>query len=406
LTDATEAGAPPAARGSALEVLITSLGLGLTSFGGPIAHIGYFERTYVTKRHWLSMDEFAGLVALCQLTPGPASSKVGFLIGLRRAGWVGALAAWIGFTLPSAIVMTAFALLAPRLAGPLMDAVLHGLKLVAVVVVSQAVWNMAQRLTPDLKRKALAVIAASLLLLLQGPWIQILALGTGAVGGALVCRDVAANTQPLSAPIGARTAIAALILFLVLLLLCPFVIRAMPHSLSALCAIFYQAGALVFGGGHVVLPLLRNALVPGGWLTDDNFLAGYGMAQAVPGPLFTFSAYLAAAIAPKGSVLIWSAAGLVAMFSSGLLIALASFPLWNWVGHHATARGALAGINAAVVGILGAALYNPICTNAIRSTADVAIATIGLALLMRSHVPPIVIVGFCVGASLIVSAVT
>ena len=400
MSDSAATPAREAARGNALEVLAASLALGLTSFGGPIAHLGYFERAYVRERQWLSPDEYAGIVALCQMSPGPASSKIGFLVGMRRAGWAGGLAAWIGFTLPSAIAMFAFALLAPRMHGAAMEATLHGLKLVAVAVVAQAVWSMARRLCPDRQRAGLALVAAALLLVFGGAWTQMLALLAGALGGAWLCRDVAALAPPTATPVGAKAGGAALVAFIALLLLCPLVARAAPRSLAALSAIFYQAGALVFGGGHVVLPLLRDALVPGGWISDDAFLAGYGVAQALPGPLFTFSAYVGAVVAPAQSALLWSAAALVFVFLPGLLIALAGVSLWTWLGRHASARAALAGINAAVVGLLGAALYDPIWTSAVRGGIDVAIAVAGFLLLERWRVPPLVIVAFCVCASI------
>jgi chromate transporter len=388
-------------RGSAGEVFRVALRLGLTSFGGPIAHLGYYERTYVKERQWLSPDEYAGLVALCQMVPGPASSQVGYLIGLRRAGWRGGFAAWAGFTLPSALVMFGFARLAPRLAGPTMDAVLHGLKLVAVAVVAQAVWSMARNLCPDRPRAALALLAAALLLVAGGAFLQIAALLIGAAGGVLLCRDLPALPALPAMPVSLRTGGAALALFLVLLVALPLAGAAVPHSLLALAGIFYKAGALVFGGGHVVLPLLRDALVPQGWVSDSEFLAGYGLAQAIPGPLFTFSAYLGAAVAPAGAALLWSAVALILIFLPGLLVALAGLPVWLWLGHHPAARAALAGINAAVVGVLGAALYNPIWLSAVGNGRDVAIAMAGFFLLERWRVPPLAIVIFCVVAALV-----
>jgi chromate transporter len=380
---------------------LVALRLGLTSFGGPIAHLGYFERTYVRERQWLTPDEYGGLVALCQLVPGPASSQVGYLIGLRRAGWRGAFAAWAGFTLPSALVMFAFALLAPHLEGPATNAVLHGLKLVAVAVVAQAVWSMASNLCPDRPRAALALLTAAMLLVISGSFVQITALLVGAVGGALLCRNLPAAPALPVMPVSLRTGGVALALFLILLLALPLAGATAPHSLMALAGIFYKAGALVFGGGHVVLPLLRDALVPEGWLSDNTFLAGYGVAQAIPGPLFTFSAYLGAIVAPAGAALLWSAVALFFIFLPGVLVALAGLPVWLWLGHHPAARGALAGINAAVVGVLGAALYNPIWLSAVADGRDVAIALTGFLLLERWRVPPLAIVVFCVGAALI-----
>jgi chromate transporter len=396
---------PSPGRGSAGEVFRASLGLGLTSFGGPIAHLGYFERTYVRQRHWLSPEEYAGLVALCQMLPGPASSQVGFLIGLRRAGWMGALAAWLGFTLPSALAMFAFALLAPKMQGPALNAVLHGLKLVAVAVVAQAVWSMAQKLCPDRPRAALALLAAVLLLDVGGAWIQDLALVLGAVGGALFCRGIAAAPGIPKMPVTIRAGGIALALFLILLIGLPLAGRAVPNSILDVAGIFYRAGALVFGGGHVVLPLLRDALVPQGWLSDNAFLAGYGAAQAIPGPLFTFSAYLGAMVAPHGAAAFWSGTALVFMFLPGVLVAVAGLPLWSWLGHHPAARAALAGINAAVVGVLGAALYNPIWVSAVTSGGDVAIALTGFLLLERWRVPPFAVVGVCVCSTLLSAVV-
>jgi len=338
------------------------------------------------------------------MIPGPASSQVSVLVGLRRAGWPGALAAWLGFTLPSAILMFAFAWLAPQFTGPLSQAVLHGLKLVAVAVVAQAVWSMAAKLCPDLRRAALAVAAATILLLLGGPLMQLVALAVGAIGGMLLCRGVQNQVVPPKLPVGRRAGLVCIVLFLGLLIGLPLAAQAAPRSMLGMVAIFYKTGALVFGGGHVVLPLLRDAMVPSGWVSDNVFLSGYGAAQAVPGPLFTFAAYLGAAIAPHGSAIgvaaLWSAAALVFIFLPGMLLALAGLPLWSWVGRHPTARGALAGVNAAVVGVLGAALYNPIWTSAVLDARDAAIALIAFMLLQRWRAPPILIVVFCVAAAL------
>ncbi|MHB8530890.1 MAG: chromate efflux transporter [Caulobacteraceae bacterium] len=393
--------APP--RHGPWEVFTVALGQGLTSFGGPIAHIGYFERAYVQRRRWLSAEEYAGLVGLCQMIPGPASSQVGFLVGLRRAGWGGAFAAWLGFTLPSALLMFGFAWLSPGLTGPVTQAALHGLKLVAVAVVAQAVWSMGRKLCPDLPRTALAIAAACILLLFAGAVTQLLALAAGAVGGIILCRNIDDRSTPPRLPISRRMGLGALAVFITLLVALPLAASAAPRSLLAMAAVFYKAGALVFGGGHVVLPLLREALVPSGWLADTTFLSGYGAAQAMPGPLFTFAAYLGAVIAPHGSgvglTALWSLVALGFVFLPGVLVALAGLPLWTWLGVHSTARGALAGVNAAVVGMLGAALYNPIWTTSIAGGRDVAIAAVGLLLLERWRVPPILVVIFCVAAS-------
>jgi chromate transporter len=391
---------PAAGRhGTPGEVFGVALGLGLTSFGGPIAHLGYFERTYVRQRRWLSSDEYAGLVALCQMLPGPASSQVGFLVGLIRAGWGGGLAAWLGFTLPSAIAMLAFAVLAPHLHASATAPVFHGLALVAVAVVAQAIWNMAPRLCPDRTRTALALAAAVLLLGAGGPFMQVAVLIGGALGGALLCRRSDLVAKPPVMPVKPQAGIAALVIFLGLLVL--FSVFSTGHTLVALAGVFYRAGALVFGGGHVVLPLLRDALVPTGWMSDNTFLAGYGMAQAVPGPLFTVSSYLGAIVAPAGRAPLWAAVALLCMFLPGLLIALAGIPVWTWIGRRPVARGALAGVNAAVVGLLGAALYDPIWRTAVLTGRDLAMALAGFLLLERWRLPPIVVVVLTVVAAVL-----
>jgi len=392
-----------AGKGCAAEVLIEALKLGLTSFGGPIAHLGYYERTYVQRRRWLSAEEYAGLVALCQLLPGPASSQVGFLIGLRRAGWPGAIAAFLGFTLPSALLMYLFAVYAPRVQDSMMGGVLHGLKLVAVAVVAQAVLSMARRLCPDPARALIAVTAMAILLFNGGTLMQMGVLVLGAVGGLIWCRNVRGPAVRLHGSIGNRAAGAALALFLILLAGLPLAAASTPGGMTALADIFYRAGALVFGGGHVVLPLLRDALVPGGWMTDDAFLAGYGFAQAMPGPLFAVAAYLGAVTAPHGSMLPGAAVALGFMFLPGLLIAVAGLRLWALINAAPPAKGALAGVNAAVVGVLGAALYNPVWTTSVRDYRDVIIAAAGLLLLERWRVPPIAVVVLCVGASVVVT---
>ncbi|HSZ52876.1 MAG TPA: chromate efflux transporter [Caulobacteraceae bacterium] len=394
----------PPRRGwrAAAEVFAVALGLGLTSFGGPVAHIGYFERAYVRRRGWLSAEAFAGIVALCQTLPGPASSQVGFLVGLRRAGLAGALAAWLGFTLPSALLLFAFALAAPNLTGRWSAAVLHGLQLTAAAVVAQAVWSMARRLCPDLPRATLGVLGGAIAVVVTGPLAQLAALTAGGVGGALLLRrQPQVNAAPGSVA-GARAGLIAAGLAAILLLasLWPGVERS--RTPLALATLIYRAGALVFGGGHVVLPLLQGALVPSGWLDQSQFLAGYGAAQAVPGPLFTFAAYIGAAAAPAGSSIAlraaWSALALVAIFLPGLLLALGALPLWNWLSRHAPARAALIGINAAVVGVLAAALWRPVLTTAIVTPGDLAIVAATFLLLFR--LPPLAIVFLCVASAL------
>ncbi len=393
----TEAPAPNPRR--AWEVLLASLQLGLTSFGGPIAHIGYFEHAFVRQRRWLTAGQHAGLVSLCQVLPGPASSQYNFLVGLHRAGWPGALAAWAGFTLPSALLLYAGAMLSARAQGPLAQAALHGLKLVAVAVVAQAVWTMARTFCPDRVTKALAGGAAILLLYVGGTPMQLTVLALGAVLGALWCRQSTVESGALAVPVRPALAWAALALFIVLLLGLPLLALQDPRGLVALADVFYRAGALVFGGGHVVLPLLRDALVPAGWISDADFLTGYGLAQAVPGPLFAFTAWLGAASPAVASPAQGAAIATLGIFLPGLLIAVAGAVLWSRVAGLPRMRAVLAGINAVVVGILAAALYDPVWITAIRSGTDVAIAVAGLALLERLKVPPVAVVGLCVSLS-------
>jgi chromate transporter len=383
------------------EVLWAALKLGLSSFGGPIAHLGYFERAYVRDRQWLSAEQYAALVSLCQLLPGPTSTQVHFLVGLHRAGWKGALAAWSGFVLPSALLMYAFALIAPIAPGPRMQAVLHGLMLTAVVVVAQAVWNMVRSLTPDLPRRAIAVAACMALLFLPGGLAQFVTLAGGAVAGAILCRSSAQTSHNLPPRLNTRSGWIAFGIFFALLVGLSTTVIFTTHGPIALASIFYRSGAFVFGGGHVVLPLLQQALVPTHWISADRFLAGYGFAQAVPGPLFTVSAYLGAASAPPHQSLLWALLALISIFLPGLLLAVSGLSLLDRIAGSKMANAMLAGINAAVVGLLAAALYNPVWTGAVRSVVDVGIVLITLALLIRFKSPPVLIVVLCVGASIV-----
>ncbi len=384
-------------KGSPAEVFRTSLKLGLTSFGGPIAHLGYFERTYVQRLRWLTAADYAGIVALCQLLPGPASSQVGFLIGYHRAGWRGASAAWTGFTLPSAVLMYGFALYASRTKGMAMTIVVHGLMLTAAAVVAQAVWSMARRLCPDWPRKSIAMLALVLLLIHGNAALQIAAMMLGAVGGWLWCRREPLNE--LVPPVGLGLRSAWLLVALVGALLIALPVMAIPdsHGMIAFTGIFYRTGAVVFGGGHVVLPILRDALVPNGWVSDRTFLAGYGFAQAIPGPLFTLAAYLGAVSAPGPTSGLWATVALLAIFLPGLLLAVAGMSLWSHLlGRLQVAQAAIAGVNAAVVGVLGAALYSPVGTTAIHSAFDGVIVAAGLLFLGRWRAPPILVTLFCV----------
>ena len=401
LNNEATAPATPAPAGSPGEVLWVALKLGLTSFGGPIAHLGYYERTYVRERGWLTSEQYGGLISLCQLLPGPTSSQVGFLIGLHRAGWMGALAAWTGFTLSSALLMYAFAILAPTDPGPRrMQAVLHGLMLTAVVVVAQAAWSMSRSLAPDLPRRAIAIAACAPLLYLHSGVAQLVTLVGGAIVGSILCRSVSLTAPKLPAGLHTRTAWIAFILFLALLVGLSSAALFETRGPAALANIFYRSGAFVFGGGHVVLPLLQQALVPAGWVSDDRFLAGYGFAQAMPGPLFTLAAYLGAASAPPHQSVLWAIIALITIFLPGLLLAIAGLSLLNRIAAGKVANAVLAGINAAVVGLLAAALYNPVWVSAVRSFVDVTLVVVAFALLQRYKTPPIFIATLCVGASI------
>jgi chromate transporter len=383
--------------GSPLEVLLIFLKLGLTSFGGPVAHLGYFRREFVVKRAWLDERAYAEVVALSQFLPGPASSQTGFAIGLMRAGYLGGLAAWAGFTLPSAAAMTVFAYGAGALHGSVGDGLMHGLKLVAVAIVGQAVMGMAQTLCPDRPRATIAALALILTAFAPAAWSQIAVILLGALAGFLVCQqgaDVAVATP--EAPVSRRMGIVFAGLYFGLLALSFAPMRA---GAAALVAAFYRSGALVFGGGHVVLPLLHAAVVDPGWVSDSAFLAGYGAAQAVPGPLFTFAAYLGAvASVPPGGV-VGAALALVAIFAPGLLLLMATLVFWQDLRARSNARAAMAGVNAAVVGLLASALYNPVWTSAVRGPTDFAIAAAGFVALIVWRAPPLLVVVTTAAAS-------
>lgn len=376
---------------SAVEVLVTFLKLGLTSFGGPIAHLGYFREEIVVRRRWVDDATFTDLVALCQFLPGPASSQVGVSLGLVRAGYWGALAAWTGFTLPSAVLMTAFAYGAGALGGSLSAGVLHGLKLVAVAIVGQAVWGMARTLCPDRPRASIACVAAVMILFSTSTLVQIGAIVWGGVAGLWLCRTATPfSSGPLAMPVSQRVGAAALMSFLVLLVGLPWVVGC-SRDIAVFDA-FYGSGALVFGGGHVVLPLLSKAFVTSGWVSQDSFLAGYGAVQAVPGPLFTFAAYLGAVVGPSPEGIRGAALGLVGIFLPGILLLLGALPFWEVLRRRVGAQAAVRGINAAVVGVLGAALYNPLWISSIKSSVDFALALAGFVLLTVWRAPPLIVV--------------
>jgi len=385
--------ARPAPRAAPLEVLLVFLKLGLSCFGGPIAHLGYFRQEFVVRRRWIDEQAYADLVALCQFLPGPASSQVGFSIGLMRAGYRGALAAWTGFTLPSAIALILFAYGAGALGGAAGTGLLHGLKLVAVAIVAQAVWGMARTLAPDRERASIALAAALVILFSRSSGAQIGAIVLGAVAGLRLCRGAASSgASHVALPVSRGAGVAALTVFFLLLAGLP-ILRGLTGAPGiSLFDAFYRSGALVFGGGHVVLPLLREAFVTPGWVSDDSFLAGYGAAQAVPGPLFTFAAYLGAVVSPSPHGVAGAALGLAGIFLPGMLILLGTLPFWESFRRRAGAQAMMRGVNAAVVGLLGAALYNPVWTSSVSAPGDFAVALTGFVLLTVWRAPPLLVV--------------
>jgi len=382
------------AKGSPLEVLIAFLKLGLTSFGGPVAHLGYFRMEFVERRKWLDDKSYSDLVALCQFLPGPASSQVGIALGLGRAGWLGALAAWVGFTLPSALALILFAFGVARWAGVASSGAIHGLKVAAVAVVAQAVWAMARSLCPDRMRAGIAVAAALLVLAVPSAMGQIAAIASGGLVGRWVLQlGHLPAAQHRDYGVSRRAGAALLIAFAGLLVLLPAVAAGSGSAALSAVRVFYQAGALVFGGGHVVLPLLQAGVVSPGWVGNDAFLAGYGAAQAVPGPLFTFAAYLGAVMPPPLGGWLGGLALLLAIFLPAFLLVVGALPFWEALRQRDGVQRAMAGINAAVVGVLVAALYDPVWTSAIHSRADFGLALAAFGLLLYARVSPAVVVG-------------
>ncbi|GAB2476108.1 chromate efflux transporter [Comamonas humi] len=382
------------------EVFWTFLRLGLTSFGGPIAHLGYFREEFVVRRGWMGERAYADLVALCQFLPGPASSQVGMGIGLQRAGWRGALAAWLGFTLPSALLMLAIALGLEHASARVPAGLLHGLKLAAVAVVIQAVWGMGRQLCRGPARLALMLAAAATALYWASPATQIVVIAASALLGGLLLRP-RPGTTPADAsetPAAPRAGIAPwlwLVLFAALLLGLPWLAQASGNTAAQMAAIFFRAGALVFGGGHVVMPLLQESVVAGGHIGADTFLAGYGAAQAMPGPLFTFAAFLGALWPTAPQSMAGSALALACIFAPGWMLLAAALPWWERLKRYTAAQMALAGINAAVVGLLLAALWNPLWTSSVHGAADVAVVAVAGAALMKLKLPPWVVVLGC-----------
>ena len=405
---------PSGRLSAALEVLAVATRLGLTSFGGPVAHLGYFHREYVVRRRWLDEATYADVVALCQFLPGPASSQVGIAVGILRAGLPGGLAAWLGFTLPSALALVLFALFirGADLAGA---GWLLGLKIAAVAVVAQAVWGMARALCPDRERASIAIaaalvvtawpgawgqvavialVAALVLIAWPGAWGQVLVIvAAGLVGVRLLPGAGEMGPAPgVRVPFGRALGGATLILFFALLVALPLARYATGNHIIAVVDAFYRSGALVFGGGHVVLPLLQAEVVPPGWVSREQFLAGYGAAQAVPGPLFTLSAYLGAVMHPAPTGWAGAALALAAIFLPAFLLVVGTLPLWNALRARPAFRAALRGINAAVVGLLLAALYDPVWTGAIHAPADFALALVAFGLLALWSAPPWLVV--------------
>ncbi|HEY4580309.1 MAG TPA: chromate efflux transporter [Candidatus Acidoferrales bacterium] len=395
-------------RESALTVFKVFLKLGFTSFGGPIAHLGYFREEFVNRRKWITDQAYADLVALCQFTPGPASSKVGIGIGLTQAGLPGALAAWLAFTAPSALALILFGLGIIALGNRIDLGWLHGLLVVAVPVVAQAVWGMARNLTPDAPRVTLAALAAIVVMIWPTPLGFVGAIVAGGLAGWLLLKaKVDGEHVAIGANVSRTAGITALALFFGLLVALPALRVALPSSQTlALLDSFYRSGSLVFGGGNVVLPLLQAEVGPPGWVSNEVFFAGYGAAQAVPGPLFTFAAYLGtvSTVPPNG----WIGAliCLVGIFASSFLLVIGPLPFWDALRRFRPMRSALVGVNAAVVGMLLAFLYDPVWTNAIRSTADFGLALAGFVLLMFWKVPPWLVVVLTAAGGAVVKAVS
>ena len=384
---------PDTDASSAWSVFLVFLRLGLTSFGGPIAHLAYFRDEFVTRRRWLSERSYADLVALCQFLPGPASSQVGIALGLSRSGYAGAIAAWAGFTLPSALAMMLFGLGLASYGDAILPGALHGLKVVAVAVVAQAVWGMACKLCPDGLRVSIMAIAACVVLRVPSAWGQVGTLAAAGIAGLLLCQpaqDSAPDALPMR--VSRRAGVIWLALFFVLLAGLPVLARMMPGQTLALVDAFFRAGSLVFGGGHVVLPLLQAEVVPSGWVSNEAFLAGYGAAQAVPGPLFTFAAFLGASMGTQPSGWLGGMTAVLAIFAPSFLLVAGVWPFWQRLRLQQRTQAALAGVNAAVVGLLLAALYQPVWTSAIHQPQDFGLALLALVALMFWKLPPWLVV--------------
>ncbi|SEI42629.1 chromate efflux transporter [Pseudomonas sp. NFR16] len=387
-------------------VFLVFLRLGLTSFGGPVAHLGYFRDEIVIRRRWLSEQGYGDLVAMCQFLPGPASSQVGIALGLCRAGYAGAIAAWVGFTAPSAIAMILLAKGLTFYGETIPAAALHGLKVAAVAVVAQALWGMARNLCPDASRISLMVLVACFTVLVSSIYAQLLSMALAAVFGMLLFTStLPTSREPLPLTLPRSAGAFWLSLFVLMLAGLPILAATYPSHTLSLLAAFFRVGSLVFGGGHVVLPLLQTEVVPTGWVANDVFLAGYGAVQAMPGPLFTFAAFLGASIseAPSG----WSGGllCLAAIFAPSFLLVMGALPFWESLRQNRRMQAALMGVNAAVVGLLLAAFYQPVWTSAILAPQDFALALMALLALMRWQLPPWLVVLGCGGAGWLATAV-
>jgi chromate transporter len=386
----------------ALEILGVATRLGLTSFGGPVAHLGYFREEYVVRRRWLDEAAYADLVALCQFLPGPASSQVGIAIGITRGGLLGGVAAWLGFTLPSAIALVLFAY-GLRGLGAADAGWLHGLKVAAVAVVALAVWGMARSLAPDRARATIAILCAVCALAWPTGVGQVVLIAAAALVGLwLLPASAAAPATARPVPVSRALGTCALVAFFALLIALPIARQLAGSQALALFDSFFRTGSLVFGGGHVVLPLLQAEVVPPGWVTSEAFVAGYGAAQAVPGPLFTFAAYLGAVAGPRPNGLAGAAIALVAIFLPSFFMIVGALPFWDALRGRVSFQAALRGINAAVVGLLLAALYQPVWTSAIHGPADVglALAAFGLLAFWKAPAWLVVVLAAAAGALL------